>query len=400
MRVSEMLRLRIDDIDSTRMVVHVPQHQESLRPHRPAARRRARRAEKLLAGRPTDGTAPVRGKPLGSPRHHARGRAAVAARDRRARGRQAPGLSAPADAFARPHLLEMGTPLPVSTVQILLGHRSLYSTARYTHLSEARRANLLQPKHGHIQDRVKMTTAGGGRWWQRYPGARGGVCCARGRRRQAETPGCTTRRPRVGARMLTRPIPLLGFGVNRLRASLVRTRPWSPYLSCAARTAAPCSTCANDVSPTPRPPPELPRRQQKTTAPKRKPPLPQQHRGQARRTRPQGLRTQADKPERAATVTHQGSAEVAPSPQRLHHARHPAHRARGRAGPQGATNSSHVTSTPSPVAPRRPCCARCGRHLAVDPGARPRRRARETREASTRSSRARRHDGPHRGGAR
>jgi integrase/recombinase XerD len=41
------------------------------------------------------------------------------------------------------HLLEMGE--DVRTLQVLLGHRSVQSTTRYLHLSEARRAAVRSP---------------------------------------------------------------------------------------------------------------------------------------------------------------------------------------------------------------------------------------------------------------
>ena len=132
-----MLALVAGDIDSKRMVIHVRDTKnrhdrivplplsalEALRSHW----RESRPKGKLLFASPY---LPARGNAL------MRGAVARAGLTLRVY----PHLLR--HAFAT-HLLEMGTDL--RTLQILLGHRSLQSTARYTHLSEARRATLRSP---------------------------------------------------------------------------------------------------------------------------------------------------------------------------------------------------------------------------------------------------------------
>lgn len=145
LRVSEMLALTAKDIDSQRMVVHVrdtKNRHDRVVPLPPSA---------LAALRTYWRESAPKGTHLfGSPFHPERGRAltrkAVNLSLRKAA--RAAGLTLRVyphllrHAFAT-HLLELGTDL--RTVQILLGHRSLQSTARYTHLSEARRATLRSP---------------------------------------------------------------------------------------------------------------------------------------------------------------------------------------------------------------------------------------------------------------
>jgi site-specific recombinase XerD len=142
LRVAELLSLTVADIDSQRMVIHlrntknrhdrmVPLSPRMLHTLREYWRARRPKGPLLFPGRGAD-------KPLT--------RAAVS----KAIGKTArcaaitkkvhPHLLR--HAFAT-HLLELGTDL--RTVQILLGHRSLSSTARYTHLTEARRLVLRSP---------------------------------------------------------------------------------------------------------------------------------------------------------------------------------------------------------------------------------------------------------------
>lgn len=146
LRISELLFLKPSDIDSKRMVVHlretknlydriVPLSQQALD---------ALRAY-WKADRPTGGylfaagAASRHGRPVLS-------RNAVNIAMRKAG--HAAGITKRLyphllrHTFAT-HLLEIGTDL--RTLQILLGHRSLQSTARYTHLSEARLKALRSP---------------------------------------------------------------------------------------------------------------------------------------------------------------------------------------------------------------------------------------------------------------
>ncbi|TAK32827.1 MAG: integrase [Myxococcaceae bacterium] len=145
LRVSEMLALVAGDIDSQRMVIHV----------RDTKNRHDRIVPLPLSALEALRTYWRESRPkgkwlFGSPRRPAEGRALsrVAVHKALLKAVERAGLTLHVyphllrHAFAT-HLLEIGTDL--RTVQILLGHRSLQSTARYTHLSEARRATLRSP---------------------------------------------------------------------------------------------------------------------------------------------------------------------------------------------------------------------------------------------------------------
>lgn len=142
LRVSEARSLEVGDIDSVRMVVHVRHTKgrrdrmvtlsaQSLKTLRAYFRESRPKGPLLFESRRTG--APITRTAV----HIALKHAARAA-----------GIDKP----LHPHLLrhtyathqlEIGTDL--RSVQILLGHRNLQSTARYTHLSESRRQRLRSP---------------------------------------------------------------------------------------------------------------------------------------------------------------------------------------------------------------------------------------------------------------
>jgi integrase/recombinase XerD len=154
LRVSEVTRLRIADIDSARMVIRV-RHGKGQKD------RYVMLSPRLLeilraywkAARPSDflfpGAAPDRPLTTGSVRK-------VCSRARRAAGLDKPiTVHTLRHSFAT-HLLESGTDL--RTIQVLLGHHSFHTTARYVHVATASLPSTRSPF-----DRLELAPRGGRR---------------------------------------------------------------------------------------------------------------------------------------------------------------------------------------------------------------------------------------------
>ncbi len=142
LRVSELLGLTVTDIDSQRMVLHVrntksgydrivvlsPRMLQLLREYW-----KARRPKSALVFPGRGGDKPLTRMAVDKAIRKSARRAGITKKVHAHLLRHA---------FAT-HMLELGTDL--RTVQILLGHRSISSTTRYTHLTEARRLTLRSP---------------------------------------------------------------------------------------------------------------------------------------------------------------------------------------------------------------------------------------------------------------
>ena len=153
LRISEVLALTSADIDAQRMVIHVRDTKTRYDRIVPLSPRMLETLREYWRARRPNGPWLFPGRTPGSQitREALSDAMRKCARAAGIRKRVHPHLLR--HAFAT-HLLELGTDL--RSVQILLGHRSLASTTRYTHLTEARRLALGSPiealntERGHV----------------------------------------------------------------------------------------------------------------------------------------------------------------------------------------------------------------------------------------------------------
>jgi integrase/recombinase XerD len=131
LRVSELVRLRLTDIDSNRMCIRVEQGKGAKDRYTLLS---ARLLEELRSywceGRPHPWLFPAKGK--SHPMHVSSAQKLYYTTKLRARITKRGGIHALRHAFAT-HLLETGVDLP--TIQRLLGHNSIHSTMRYLHVA-------------------------------------------------------------------------------------------------------------------------------------------------------------------------------------------------------------------------------------------------------------------------
>lgn len=142
LRISEVLALTVADIDSQRMVVHVRNTKNRHDRIVPLSPRMLHTLREYWKARRPKGALLFPGQGGAKPLSRDAVGLAIRTTARRAGIEKKVHPHLMRHAYAT-HMLELGADL--RTVQILLGHRSLSSTTRYTHLTEARRRTLHSP---------------------------------------------------------------------------------------------------------------------------------------------------------------------------------------------------------------------------------------------------------------
>ncbi len=142
LRVSEILRLETRDIDAKRMVIHVREAKRGRERHVMLSPRLLRVLRDYWKEAGPPGPRLFAGRDPSEPMHRATVYRAIRAAARKAGIDRRVGPHALRHAFAT-HMLESGTDL--RTLQVLLGHASMSSTAIYLHVTTARLQTLRSP---------------------------------------------------------------------------------------------------------------------------------------------------------------------------------------------------------------------------------------------------------------